>query len=299
MAEATSSQTTADKPVRLWDTVQLDLADRMLEQSVPSGQLAECFQAIEAYDRRFEPLDRRWRVIKIVAGIATLISLPVAFGTAGTGLVLTVPLAAFFIAALVIHSKYAAGNLPDRRYRVPAEALKFLTVDMHPEAPVMMKINFRPYLHKDYLTSKERDPSNYQVTNFTYEQPWLQLQGKLMDGSKFRLRVASAVKRKQKQKRKRVKVTETFREKLDLSVTVPPDVYPSLAKFPQLFNQVPRPANLETLSARADGQQVVIDGLSRSLKSSLYSQADETTDHHTVLQLFLATYECLRQCRSA
>ncbi|MFO0915664.1 MAG: hypothetical protein U0795_22055 [Pirellulales bacterium] len=299
MAEATSSQTTADKPVRLWDTVQQDLDDRMLEQSVPSGQLAECFQAIEAYDRRFEPLDRTWKVIKIIAGVATLFSLPIAFGTAGAGLVLTIPLAIFFVAALILHSKYAAGNLPDRRYRVPAEALKFLSVDMHPEAPVLMKINFRPYQHKDYLTGKERDATDYQVTNYSYEQPWLQLQGKLLDGSKFRLRVATDVKRKQKQKRKRVKVTETFREKLDLTLTVSPEMYPGLERFPELLNQAPKPANLERLSARAEGHQVVIDALSRSLKSSLYSQADETTDHHTVLQLFLATYECLRQCRTA
>jgi hypothetical protein len=264
--------------------------DLKLSLQGTAGDVLQQLGLVEEIDRENEPLARKWSTICIVAGILCVVSIPLIF-LAGLGLILLVPSLILLVFGWLKYNKFSRLDLYDRRHEIPARLITYLSADMAPDAPLAVTIDFNSYHNKRYKTGQVSE--GWSVKKYQYELPWFTIRGQLVDGSKFRMKITQDVKRKEKRKRKSTKVTETSREKLNLLIAVKPTRYPQVANFPRLMSQAQPPAQLQVAQTKVNGNRILLQALTAPERTSTPSGADI----HGVLQMFLASYDCLAQCR--
>ena len=164
-----------------------------------------------------------------IAGAVLLFLL--AIPTFGITLILAFPLLVYGILQLFQRSSLANYDVPDRMYLAPINMLEKLSADIPPGQPVDVKIDFNHYHNPKYEQSSEGGFLSAVKTG-KYEIMWFELSGCLMEGTKFRVRIAQNIKRKSKAKKRGTKVTESYREKYNLMLVPAADRYMDLAAFP-------------------------------------------------------------------
>lgn len=100
--------------------------------------------------------------------------------------------------AFVIRTRHRRLNLENRRYELASHVVGLLQADISPEEPVTLELDLRPDTHSDKYRDESKTPSGWTVKH--YLDPWLSLQGRLLDGTHLRLEMAERV-----QLRKRTK----------------------------------------------------------------------------------------------
>lgn len=128
----------------------------------------------------------------------------------------------------ITRSKY---NLENRRYELAERILRFLRRDSRPDAVVSIQTDLRKPTHKSKYTRKGK----VGVWNVNYyTDRWLQIQGRLLDGTAYQLRVVerhqvrSKTYRSSSGKTKSKTKTKSATE-LNLRLKVKTRTYPGLA----------------------------------------------------------------------
>jgi hypothetical protein len=259
---------------------------------------------IDAFFTRKQKFWTRWLIAIGAAIVASIFVAVVAAGMefGALGLVIVVPCVLAFVFAGIKCWQAGKLNFDDRRHKMPAQLVEYLKTDIPPDRPVELEVDFRHYRESsEFQTAKDGGVFS-SITKTEYEVPWFNLKGQLYDGSKFRLKIVQGAKRKEKRKRKRTKVTETFCDKYNLIVAVKPARYPGLTKFQTLIASAKPIEDLRISMAKVEGNRITIQAISTREKyfstTSSNKQPVGSNSADPALQLFLACYHCLGQCRT-
>ncbi|MEM7232781.1 MAG: hypothetical protein AAF517_11425 [Planctomycetota bacterium] len=151
-----------------------------------------------------ESEEAKWRNL----GCGSIILLILAMvGMAASGMldsspVVAVPTIIVFVGATIFcfvqKSRKGRLNLTNRRYELVDGLLHLLKVDMSKDAVVHVAIDF------NRSDSKEKFVRNGQANTWKvkfYEDPWLELKGRLLDGTSFQLGITDRTQHRSKTKR--------------------------------------------------------------------------------------------------
>lgn len=268
------------------------------------GKAIEQLNHVSSIDSIYTKKQSTWGCGIALGVVLTVVAFVAGVMTEGPGffaMVVTIP---GLLVSLALYFSSSALNVPNRRYEAPLKFLPVLKADIPSDREVEMDVDFRHY--KDDASFKVKSVGGFfsTIVQSQYEVPWFNIKGQLYDGSKFRLKITQTVKRKEKKKRKKTKVTERFRDKYNLVLAVRPSEYPGLAKFVQVMNNSNPNVRVPISIAKVEGNRVIIQaatipkkvyGLNSMGRDPL--KTEEMPDH--ILQLFLACYHCLGQCRQA
>ena len=174
--------------------------------SLPCTQVLEDMQWLGELDDLKEKQQARASAVgsgTLAAGVLCLFVGFFLLGGAGMAAVLGwagAVLALVGITALVMRSRYERLNLENRRYQLASRVVGLLQADISPDEPVTLELDLRSETHPDKYQNESRTPSGWKVRHFL--DPWLSLQGRLLDGTHFRLEMTERI-----QLRNRTKTT--------------------------------------------------------------------------------------------
>ena len=138
------------------------------------------------------------------------------------------------IGFVVAHRLRRRHNTEDRRYQLARALLTVLSRDIAPEQPVRLRMDLRPANTKDKLVSAEKQ-SVYNGTARIgkFVDPWLELQGRLMDGTRFVLSFCehTTVKNAVKGRKNKFKTKTKQKDRASVELRVKPGKLPALARI--------------------------------------------------------------------
>jgi len=241
------------------------------------------------------------------AAAAALVCFILSFVLPGFVMV-TAPLALIFVSlALVAGVKYFAAKKQDvenRRYELVSKILSLVGADIDPDAAVTVQLDLSPTEQSSKLESKG-ERGRWKVKY--YVDPWLSVEGRFLDGTRFRLalteyfqrRTRWAQSRSGKMKRKSKSKTAT---RATLQLKVKPSKYPGLDKVAgsaQGAVQLPEQATLRGVSGDATGL-VLKAGMPLGWTAPPPGEPDQ--DHggaRTVAMMFMSLYQVLNLTKAA
>jgi hypothetical protein len=283
-------------------------SSRKFACTTSADQAIKQLDLIAEIDQLFTQKQKYWTKWMVGFGVASIGGIIITVIVAAVlelgawGLVVLVPCVLAF--AFAGYKYFEAGklNFEDRRHRIPARLVQYLKTDIPPDRPVQVAVDFRHYRESSEFQTAKDGGMFSSVTKTEYEVPWFNLKGQLYDGSKFRLKIVQTAKRKEKKKRKTTKVTETFCDKYNLIVAVNPARYPGLSKFQKLIATAKPIRELRISMAKVEGNRITLQAISPPKKFySTHGGSNDPSRSSTAdpaLQLFLACYHCLGQCRT-
>lgn len=293
----------------------LDAFQRLLvyERQAPAAAVLADLDQLQSFDKAMEREESRWKsrtVYTIVGLVLCIVGMIASFATEviPLGLLLGAAVLGALVGAIYCGAKWSRFgkfNLEDRRFLLPRKVLSYLTHDMAPDQPLVVRLDFRPYRDAAFLKGQSAAGMFTSQRSYQYVVPWLVLRGQLLDGQRFELELTTIAKRKEKRKRKYTKVRESFHERLQLALRVKPARFPQLAQLAQRVQaaQVPMPFAPTGLRAE-DGVVTLVGATPVYLRGFGRGQTADTripdvgvctADH--ALQAFLATYSGLELCR--
>lgn len=259
-------------------------------------------------DKAYEAKERFWLILAIIATVLSVLTVFFAFPLVAGGerlwyVPVPVVIVVATIVAWILKRRRGRFNLEDRRYRLVAEVLPFLALDIPSDRPVAVAIDFNDYHQKKYQAASEGGMVS-ATHQYAYSLPWLRLEGALCDGSRFRLAATMVVKRKERRKRKHTKVKEAFRDNITLALRVKPNRYAGLERAAELIAEADALEGINFKGARVDGPRVILSAVTdRKVRVKARSGTtgekgpDQVTSRDAILSLFLAVYHALGQCR--
>ncbi len=256
---------------------------RKLDQSSEKKQSSGCAQAV----------------------LSMLIALA-AFGGAAfmnSGWPLLIALAAVVYAIVSVSKSLLSQktNFENRRYELIAQLVGILSTDMSPAEPIQLAINLLPQDDKSKHSGKG-EAGHWTVNHF--HDPWLTLESRLLDGTKFSLHMAEKHQRRSRWKRGRSgkskhKVKTKNSSEVSLFLKVKPEKYRQLEQLGASAHEAIK------LPDWADIKSLEIDSQTLSLRvttrrawqvgtSETPTQADGT---QLVGSMFLSLYQVLTLSR--
>lgn len=136
--------------------------------------------------------------------------------------------------ATVLNLMHKRHDMDDQKLGILTEVLKFLEVDLPAKSKLAARLAL---LEPRYCL--QRSFAGFQQHIEAFDDPWLDLQGRLADGTAFRVKASSVGKKKIKIKRKgRIRVSgPRHKSRVDLAIQPAPGRYPGLDGLP---GSVPR-----------------------------------------------------------
>ncbi len=168
------------------------------------------------------------------------------------------------IFSFVRHSRYKRLNLENRRYELVTRMLELLRADISPSEPVALRIDLRPDTDTTKLRGESTTRSGWSVKH--YVDPWLSLDGRLLDGTHFSLKMIERVDMRSRSRtnaRGKTK-TKTRRESdalLRIRLRVKPSRYQHLARLASRAKgavQLPPGARLKSLHVGEDRVELAV-----------------------------------------
>ncbi len=147
-------------------------------------------EAIRGVDRESEKLQNRWSWVAVLGGIVGAAGVVIGFVTgfgnpAAIGLLLVIG-AFVLILGIAFRAKFARRNFADKRYELLHHLLQLLDKDTAAEAAVTVRLDLaRPDTAQKFVSKGQ---VGYWKAKF-FEDPWLQLTGRLLDGTAYSLTV--------------------------------------------------------------------------------------------------------------
>jgi hypothetical protein len=172
--------------------------------TVPCTQVLEDLQGLGQLDALKEKQQGQTSLVGGLSLFASFILLPMGFlGFHGEGIGAVLGwsgavLAAVCVIAFILSSRHKRLNLENRRYELAARAVALLQTDIAPDEPVTLELDLRPETHDDKYQNESRTPSGWKVKH--YLDPWLSLQGRLLDGTHFRLEMTERIQMRNRTK---------------------------------------------------------------------------------------------------
>ncbi|AKJ01129.1 hypothetical protein ATI61_114162 [Archangium gephyra] len=165
--------------------------------TVPCPQVLEELQQLGQLDAHHEKKQARATTVGRVTLAAGVLCLFVGMlGMSGEGIGMPLAwggtvLALVGITAFILRSRYQRLNLENRRYELTWRVVWLLQADISPDEPVTLELDLRPATHSDKYQNEGSTRSGWTVKH--YLDPWLSLQGRLLDGTHFRLEMTERV----------------------------------------------------------------------------------------------------------
>ena len=203
---------------------------------------------------------------------------------------------------VIVYNIWAAKDIENRRFLIPMRMFSVLGEDVKPAQPCGVSIDFSGYKKHGRLVSKNVEGGflTFPITHYRYVDNWFGASGKLMDGSRFKLKIVQEINRMEKQKKKYTKVKEKISEEVSVFLRPDPTVYPNFANIQQhlpvgvpgqIEIKVAIKGNLIKLSA-VSGDYIKVSGRQNSEMNN-----DALFDGDDLLRLFVYLYTGLQQCR--
>lgn len=148
-------------------------------------------------------------------------------------------------------------GLDVRRHELVTQVVALLQTDIAPEERLNVQLDLRAGKQPGKLTGTRQAPKGWEVKH--YVDPWLHLEGRLLDGTYFRLdmteRVDERVRWKQSGRRPKQKYKRDSDAIVRLRLRVKPERYahlPRIGKQAQKAVRLPRGARIKSLRVEAD-----------------------------------------------
>lgn len=266
-------------------------------------------ERLKELDKTAEDQKSFWIICCVATGLLavglTMVSIAL-FRHAGMLLVIPAFLtAATFIFSIVKYLGIARLDVEDRRYLIAQAIIHNLSVDMGEDDLIGLEIDFNTYEKGGELKGTEGGGFMSSEKAMSYALPWLQMKGRFLDGTRFRLGATQCVKRKERSKRKYTKVKEAFSEKLTITLAVKPKLQPHLAQAAAMLKARGRMNGLTFRQVSTDGNVLTVQAMTPRLATihGRYNVTNEnaavrTCSHHTVLGLLLACYDAIGRAKS-
>ncbi len=182
-------------------TISRDELKRTLryDAAVPLAELAADIEVMRAFDRLNEQKSKLWMRVGcstlVVFAMAALVTLNLADrGPVGSMGVVTGALLVAVVAAFIRMKSFSAGDLPNERYELVGGLAELLAADMADGGEFSVDLAFGPTETSGHGTGGPDTIGLWKVAHFA--QQWLQLSGRLLDGTRFRLTVTERVQRR-------------------------------------------------------------------------------------------------------
>lgn len=258
--------------------------------------------------RRRERLGRVGCFSLVAAVVVPFVLVLLAAGSdSGVAMVLvTTPLALVLVlVGLGAYGVRAMGGRPlppveGRRHELVSRVLRLLQADMSPTEPVSLRLDLRPEGQDAQLVGTSKTPRGWIVKR--YVEPWLTLQGRLVDGTHFRLdmteRAALRSRSKQGLSRMKHKSKRSADTTLRVRLRVKPERYPELERWGGAAGgavKLPPGAVLKSLDVTADR----VDLLVRLTLpwTPRPGEAPSVSGTQVVAMTFLSLYQFLNRAR--
>ncbi len=207
--------------------------------------------AIRAFDARQETILKRWAIVGGVGVLGAILALVWLFAARperhdAAPVILFLGSLGLMLLAAIIWNLLKKRNLENRRYEIAERVLRFLQRDTARDAEVALKIDFtRPNTKAKFV--RKGTAGHWKVKYFA--DPWLRVQGRLLDGTLCRLGVvekrqdrsrwATSRSGKSKLKTKTKSATE-----LIVNLKVKTRRYPGLPALAKAKSQLPQAVKL-------------------------------------------------------
>jgi len=276
-----------------------DLLEQLSSARTYQGQLknlelSDALQALESLDKASEQKKQLGCLLSLggIAGLFGGVVLAVSAQIPALSLICVGGLAAL-VWGLLTRSAAGKTDFEDRRYQLLNRMSRLLEVDMAADSLWELRLDLQPVDH----SSKNVGSGKVGIWNVDYyEDPWLSLQGQLLDGTRFSV---GLTEKYQYRHRKKISASGKLKHKsktktaLQAVVSVKPKEkrYPGAGQLGQQARgavQVPATAQVKDLSVR---ENVL------TLKTA--SRGDWTVDTttHLLSQMLLSLYQVLNLSR--
>ena len=192
-------------------------------------------------------------------------------------------------------------RLEARRYELVAHLLKLLRVDITPTEPLALELDLRPDTHPAKLQRETQTRTSWKVKH--YVDPWLSLQGRLLDGSHFRVELTERVDDRTrwkttargKQKRKTKQVSDAIAK---VQLRVKPERYQHLDRLgPHARNAVQLPPGTQLKNLGVEGDRITLAVRVNAPWDFKDTERGRVNAVRLVAMMFLSLYQVLNLSR--
>jgi hypothetical protein len=281
------------------------------------GQLSQIDKQAEVETAKF----RKRR--NLAATIGTIFGF-LAFVTFGLTLLIAVPAIVFAIQTQEKVKYHRRLDLPNYRYQLLNRLLPILERDMRPSGRVAAILQFDPPDNKTKVVRKIPHPRRPGWQIELFEDPWLTLRGRLIDGTRFALTLTQHhQERSGKNVNNKLRIRPRYKGiDLRLELKCLPQRYPNLAtiKNPEQAVQLPKGVLLKEI--RVDSRTLVLKAKlseqahlnfmpalgnfqatpSAVVSPQLQAEAEKNLEddlHRTIVLMFMSAYQILNLTRMA
>lgn len=265
-------------------------------------QINSDIEHIRNFDLEQEKNRRFWGYLAVGCVVAGLLGFCI-MGAPLLGIPLMVIALPTFVVAMFKYVHYTSTDLDNRRYELLSGLLQLIRTDMATDATLSLRMDLRPHDHKDKF-DREGTAGVWDVKHF-YD-PWLELQGRLLDGTKFtlemiekqqnRFRWKQSRSGKWKRKSKRKNASEAL-----LYLQVKGEKYPNLnvlANDIQDALKLPEWAAVKSVTAEADSLTLRVK-CKVPWEAAQPNQSPPRCDGvHLTASMFLSLYQGLNLCKA-
>ena len=246
------------------DPTQFNPAIRF-QKRAPCTELLEDIQALAVLSTQRTRGRSRWFAMGCGSLLLAMAVPPVIYAllswpdpTPGWPLVFAPTLGIMGLIAFIARSQQAPFELETRRHELITQVLGMLRADIAPGEPVTLELDPRPETHADKSVGSSTNATGWKIQH--YLDPWWVLQGRLMDGTGFRLDVTERIEQRSrwargssgKYKHKTKRVSDAF---IRVRLRVKPERYPHLTRISAAARgamKLPQGTRLKALSVEAD-----------------------------------------------
>lgn len=269
---------------------------RTFRGQLTSKQLSQSLAELEVLDKTSEQKQLYGSLTAVAGGAAMVGAFILINGQSWMpylGWLLGVAGLAGFVWGLISRSKAASTDFEDRRYQLLGSLHRLMSVDMAPDASVDLWLDLQPVDQK----GKKVNSGRAGIWNVDYyEDSWLNLTGKLLDGSRLTLTLTEKYQYRHRKKRSASgKIKHKSKTKTGVQAVVSlkskEEKYPvtkKLAKQVRGAVQLPRAVNVKRLSV----QKGVL-----MLKAATKGDWTVNSASHLLSQMMLSLYQVLNLSR--
>jgi hypothetical protein len=274
----------------------------MYTASAPIPEVLADLQAIVSFDRLAEAKKRQFNnlligcflvgflAIILLAGLQlTILGLPLLWGAIGVGIV-----------AAVMLGRYGHRDLADHRYQLLQKTLDMLTRDTMSGAVVQVRADLGSALqaHKKTETTPHPHRKGWKIDHFV--DPWLQLEGEFLDGTRFTLVMSElhikqyGWKRGRSGKSKYKTKTKAKAAQLNLTLQVPRKKYGALSILEQdASGAIQLPASVRLKQFKLSDNRLTL-----VTKTPPWFGSDQVNQlYQTLVMMLMSLYQILNLAR--
>ena len=158
-------------------------------RTAPIATLLEDLAELRAFDSKQERLLSKWTTVGVLGLLGTfgsffLIALSQSPKVMAAGPVIIGSFVVMTIVGFSVRIARSKMNLENRRYELAEKVLKFLGRDSRPEGQISVHLDLqRPNIKRKEVRKGKVGPWKVKY----YTDPWLRIQGRLLDGTAYRL----------------------------------------------------------------------------------------------------------------